>query len=100
MQGNPTAGILLLVLASLLIVLGVTDKGKKILAILLNKESSLSTASGSGGGTQKETTKDYTKDGKLNDSAAGAPNYNNSILPKQTSTTPGSFVGEKGAAVI
>jgi hypothetical protein len=92
MKGNPTAGILLLVLASLLIVLGVTDKGKKIIAIILGKDSSIQ---GSG------ATDTPIDKGQLWDSAEGDPNYGNN-LPGLASykKTPGAFVGEKGAAKI
>lgn len=39
MSGNPTAGIILLLMAAGLIAIGVTGKGKAIINILLNREA-------------------------------------------------------------
>lgn len=46
MKGNPTAGILLLIGASLLIVVGMTNKGKQIIAVLTGTASAPSTGQG------------------------------------------------------
>jgi hypothetical protein len=96
MKGNPTAGILLLVLASLLIVLGVTDKGKKIISIILGSDT--------GGASSFSDVDPKTGEpkGKLYDGAEGDPNYKNPTSGSLASTkrTPGAFTGEKGASII
>lgn len=97
MKGNPTAGILLLVLASLLIVLGVTNKGKKIISIILGSDSA-------GGSSSFKDVDPKTGEpkGKLYDGAERDPNYKNPTNGSLASTkrTPGAFTGEKGASII
>jgi len=84
MNGNPTAGIVLLLVASLLIVLGVTDKGKQILSILFGTSTNAS-----------EQDTDISKDPKYSGSPVDPDiKPGNGVL---TANYPGAFVGEKGA---
>lgn len=83
MKGNPTAGILLLLLASLLISIGLTNKGKQIINILLNRGESTT------GTTDGQTTEPQKP------SQSGG--YSSEFPAPSVAKYPGTFVGEKGA---
>jgi hypothetical protein len=87
MKGNPTAGILLLLLASLLISIGLTNKGKQIINILLNREGTSGTS----------TTDEKTKESPKPTESGG---YSKEFPAPSLAKYPGTFVGEKGAKVI
>ena len=89
MKGNPTAGILLLLLASFLIVLGVTDKGKKILRILFGTDTETANPDDLPKGKELPAQVFPGENGyKLPDGGQVAVNY------------PGANVGEKPAKVV
>jgi hypothetical protein len=84
MKGNPTAGILLLLLASLLISIGLTNKGKQIINILLNRE-----------GTSGQSNTDGQTTEPQKPSQSGG--YSSEFPAPSLAKYPGTFVGEKGA---
>lgn len=84
MGGNQTAGILLLLGGAALLSVGMTDKGKQILAILLNKQVEY-----------KEG--DYKKDA-VKEPDGTIKRYSGDTAPSGSMAKyPGAFVGERGA---
>jgi hypothetical protein len=77
MKGNPTGGIVLLLVATLLIILGVTDKGKRIMQILLGTDKA-----------PKPADDTAPKEPEKKAGSPGEPGWN----------LPGSFAGYNGAA--
>lgn len=80
MRANPTAGILLIIGACVLIVIGVTDKGAAIMDILLDRQPS-----GSNGG---------------NSIISGDPGGKKWLGDPPSTSYAGAYAGEKPAAPI
>jgi hypothetical protein len=83
----------MLVLASLLIVLGVTDKGKQILAVLLGKYPTSSASSKNDNKTNGLQPEKNT-DGTIKKFSGDAD------IPAGLARYPGAYVGERGAGKV
>lgn len=86
MNANPTAGIILLLGAAVLIVLGVTTKGKRIIAILTGKDTGSGVESVIPPGSKQESG-----------GVSGDDIKNPGVW---WATYPGTHAGEKPAGVV